>query len=232
MHLGLFSRRERWGLSVRGWLLFVGLAIATCFGVIVTIHPFLSITERSPAHLLVVEGWVHDHAIRAAKDEFQAGGYQDVFTTGGPVHGVGAYVNVYSTAASIAAQRLKRDGVPAERVHMAPARKSDRDRTFASAIALRDWMHAHHFTVTKINVITEDVHARRTRLLFQKAFGPDVSVGIIAVPNPDYDANHWWRYSEGVRDVLSETISYAYARFLFHPSPTPFAAEASLPSDS
>jgi hypothetical protein len=36
---------------------------------------------------------------------------------------------------------------------------------------------------------------------------------VIAVANPDYDARHWWRYSEGVRDVISEGIAYLYAKF-------------------
>jgi hypothetical protein len=37
------------------------------------------------------------------------------------------------------------------------------------------------------------------------------------VPNPDYDAKHWWQYSEGVRDVLSEGVAYLYAKFFFWP---------------
>jgi uncharacterized SAM-binding protein YcdF (DUF218 family) len=71
--------------------------------------------------------------------------------------------------------------------------------------------------VPGINIVTEDLHARRTRLLFQKAFGKDVQVGIIAVPNVDYPANHWWHYSEGVMDVVNELAAYLYARLLFFP---------------
>jgi hypothetical protein len=66
-------------------------------------------------------------------------------------------------------------------------------------------------------VVKEDAHARRTRLLFPKALGPDVEVGIIAVQTPDYDPKRWWRYSEGVRDVIGESIAYVYARFFFWP---------------
>jgi hypothetical protein len=69
--------------------------------------------------------------------------------------------------------------------------------------------------------MTEDAHARRTRLLFQKALGNDVRVGIISIPNPDYDAKHWWRYSEGVREVIGEGIAYAYAKVFFYPSEPP-----------
>ena len=38
-------------------------------------------------------------------------------------------------------------------------------------------------------------------------------LGVIAVPDPDYDARHWWRYSEGVKDVISEGAAYLYAKF-------------------
>jgi hypothetical protein len=72
--------------------------------------------------------------------------------------------------------------------------------------------------VHSLNIVTEGVHARRTRLLFQKAFGENAAIGIIAVPNPDYDPKQWWRYSEGVREVVGETVAYLYAKLLFHPS--------------
>jgi hypothetical protein len=46
------------------------------------------------------------------------------------------------------------------------------------------------------------------------------------VQNPDYDPKHWWRYSEGVREILGETIAYMYAEFLFRPEkPAGKAAE-------
>jgi len=61
-------------------------------------------------------------------------------------------------------------------------------------------------------------HARRSRLLFQKAFGKEVKVGVISVEDRDYDPAHWWRSSEGVREVLGEAIAYFYAKFFFSPS--------------
>src|SRR4030095_10499040 len=96
-----------------------------------------------------------------------------------------------------------------------------RDRTYSSAVALRDWFREHDFRTRSINILTEDVHARRTRLLFGKAFGPNVSVGVIAVPNPDYDAKRWWGYREGVEQVIGESIAYIYAKFFFYPSASP-----------
>jgi hypothetical protein len=42
-------------------------------------------------------------------------------------------------------------------------------------------------------------------------------VGIIAVANPDYNPTQWWRYSDGVREVIGESIAYIYAKFFFYP---------------
>lgn len=181
------------------------------------VHPFLSPTTRVQSPFLVVEGWVHEFAIQAALVEFQQGHYRNVLTTGGPVAGLGHYVNDYQTSASVAAGRLRAEGLAAESIQMVPSRIMSRDRTYGSALALRDWLRTRHPEVRQLNVLTEAAHARRTRLLFQKALGADFTVGIIAVPNPDYDARRWWRYSEGVREVLGETIAYLYARFLFYP---------------
>jgi len=63
--------------------------------------------------------------------------------------------------------------------------------------------------------VTEGTHARRTRLLFKRALGPDVAVGVIAIPSPDFDAKHWWQYSQGVEEVVQEGIGYLYARCFF-----------------
>jgi|SRR5215471_3260944 len=215
--LGLFSRKERWGFSWKGRLLILLLLIglATCF--FYDLHPFLAVTRRVDSDVLVVEGWVHQYAVRAAINEFNAGHYQRLFTTGGPIVGMGGYTNDYNTSASVCAGRLKAEGFSPDLIQMVPSRVSDRDRTYSAARALRDWFSDHHATVQGINVVTEDVHARRSRLLFQQAFGAEVKVGIIAIPNPDYDAKQWWRYSEGVRDVISETVAYLYAKLFFWP---------------
>jgi len=113
-------------------------------------------------------------------------------------------------------------------LQMVPSRVMDRDRTYGSAVALRNWFRDHNMGVSGIDVVTEDVHARRTRLLFQKALGKDVQVGIIAVPNVDYPANRWWHYSQGLKDVVSEFAAYLYARLFFWPTPEGYAEVKSL----
>jgi hypothetical protein len=214
---GIFVRKERWGLSWRGrlgtaaFILFAGILI------LLEIHPFLAVTHREDSKILVVEGWVHQFVIDAAVKEFKTGHYDRVFVTGGPVIGTGGYSNDYNTEASVGADLLRTAGIPDKCLQMVPSRVWNRNRTYYSAVALRDWFSSHNLQVTNMNVLTEESHARRTWLLFSEAFGKDARVGIISIPNPDFDATHWWRYSDGVRDTSAEALAYIYAKFFFWP---------------
>jgi uncharacterized SAM-binding protein YcdF (DUF218 family) len=214
---GIIRLKERWGLSWYGRLFVISLLLLAIYAVVVNVHPFLAVTDRVDTKILVVEGWMDEYTMRASADEFKTGGYEHIIATGGPLPGSGGYTDDYSTFASVGARRLKAAGVADELVQMVPSHVIDRDRTYSSAIALRRWLGDHNMAFRSINVVTEDVHARRTRLLFQEALGGTVQVGVIAVPNPDYDAGHWWRYSEGVREVIGEAIAYTYARAFFWP---------------
>jgi uncharacterized SAM-binding protein YcdF (DUF218 family) len=215
---GLLVRQYRWGLS--RWARFFLLVVLLTLGVIMflNVDAFLAPTQRVDTDILVVEGWVHPYAIRASAAELQNHSYHHVFTTGGPVVGNGGYINDYQTAASVGADLLKKAGVPAEIIQMVPSHVMGRDRTYSSAIALREWLREHDMQVRSLNIVTEGAHARRTRLLFEKALGSNVAIGVIAVPSPDFDARQWWRYSEGVEEVVTEGVAYLYAKFFFLPS--------------
>jgi len=45
-----------------------------------------------------------------------------------------------------------------------------------------------------------------------------MKVGVIAMDERLYDPVHWWRSSEGMRQVLFEGLAYVYALCFFHPS--------------
>jgi uncharacterized SAM-binding protein YcdF (DUF218 family) len=215
---GMVELKQRWSLSLRAWCLVAGIVVIVPLLFFWQAYSFLAVTHRVNADVLVVEGWVNEHAIDVALREFQSNHYQRVFTTGGPVPGHGRYINDFYTGASVGADLLKKAGIPDESLEMVPSRIVARERTYSSAVALRDWFRNHNLQIHSFNVLTEDCHARRTRLLYQKAFGEKFVVGIIAVSNPDYDSKDWWRYSDGVREVLGESIAYVYAKFIFYPS--------------
>lgn len=115
------------------------------------------------------------------------------------------------------ATKLRRLGMPDDLVQPVTCWEGQNDRTYHSALALKKWFRESGLHPNSIDVVTQGPHARRTRLLFQLTFGNEVRVGIIGVRDTDYDPVHWWRSSEGVRDVIDEWIAYLYARFLFSP---------------
>lgn len=221
---GMFTRKPRWAISLKGWLVLLLAAGLAGWLVVSNIYGFLALNKPVPSNLLVVEGWVHDYAIRRGVEEYRTGKYDGVFATGGPVGGTGAYTSDYKTSAHVGAGLLLSSGLPPEALVMVPSRITDRDRTYGAALALKQYFLEQGTYVKSLNIVTENVHARRTRMLYQAAFGPDVQIGIIAARNPDYDPRRWWACSHGVRDVMSETISYLYAKILFRPDAAATAA--------
>ena len=89
---GILTRKERWGLSWRGWLLVTSAGLAAAYFTFLNIHPFLAVTHRVNTNVLVVEGWIQRYAIREGAEEFKNGSYERIFTTGGPENGNGGYV--------------------------------------------------------------------------------------------------------------------------------------------
>ncbi len=112
-------------------------------------------------------------------------------------------------------------GVPAGRTHVIMSLATRRDRTYHAARVSRRWLAEAGAAASSVNVATMGPHARRSRLLYQRAFGSHVRVGVIALAEQTYDPDHWWRYSSGIRDVVSESLGYLYARLLFRPLDQP-----------
>ena len=184
------------------------------------IHPFLALDQPVAADILVVEGWVPNYALKRGLDLSVEQKSRYLLLTGGTVRGE-VDPEPGETYARMGMQRLERIGGDLAHVRMVPSPEllpePVRDRTYASAIAVKAWLKEQGVSVQSINVLTMGAHARRSRLLFQKAFGPEVEIGVIAIPDREYDPHAWWRYSEGVKEVLSEGAAYLYARILFHP---------------
>lgn len=195
----------------RGALLGLAACAALTAGFIGNLYPFLAVTARADTDTLVVEGWIPDFALRAGLEEFRRGGYRELISTGGPIE-TGELLIAYGSHAHVGRATLEKLGAPPAALHAVPAPKVRRDRTYVSAVALRDWFRQRGPIPTAINIVTTDVHARRTRLLFENAFGPATRIGVIAVPDERFDGARWWRSSQGVRTVMEETIGYIYAR--------------------
>jgi uncharacterized SAM-binding protein YcdF (DUF218 family) len=213
---GLLRRRQCLVPTLRGGLVLVLLLGAVALVGMLGIGPFLAVTDSAPGGVMVVEGWVPDYIVKAAIAEFKQNHYDKLYVTGIPLL-QGAPLSEYKNYAQLGAATLVKLGMSTNDVQAVPTGRTRRDRTYAMALSLKQWLREHGMAVTKVNLITSGPHARRSRLMFEKALGKGVTVGVIAVPAEDYDERHWWHYSQGVRAIISEALAYAYARLLFYP---------------
>lgn len=129
----------------------------------------------------------------------------------------------HRSEADQAAEVLRSAGVPEQLLTTVAAPPTDYDRTYAAAVAVRDWLAQQPGGIPPaLNVLSESAHARRSRLLYQKAFGGAVQVGVIAAPRDGVRADSWWKQSSSRNFTLAQIAKYVYARLFFWPdSPAP-----------
>ena len=181
------------------------------------IFPFLAQNDSIRCDLLVVEGWVPDYSLQDVKAEFEDGGYNLLVITGPPIL-KGEPFAEFKTFPEFTKAILLKKGWDEHKVVAIPSGEAVRDRTYASALALKRWISDSKRNVQRINIYSMGAHARRTRMLFRMAFKDQIEVGVIAGKDLRFDGKHWWRTSEGVRTILDEMIAYLYARLIFSPA--------------
>lgn len=214
---GLLRRQECWRLSPKARLITLLAVVSGLVFVFFGVHPFLAENARVGGDYLVIEGWIPDYALEEGLREFREHPYRGVLTVGCQMT-EGIDIDPGDNYAEAAAKRLERLGLDPVKVQAVPSDEVSRNRTYLSAVALRDWFEKQAIPVKAIDVVTLGTHARRSRLLVDKAFHGTIAVGVIAVVDREYDPSRWWESSEGVREVIGESIAYLYARLLFHPS--------------
>ncbi len=214
--LGLFQRRQCVVPTLRGWLLMLLVAGALAVTVVRGIHPFLAVHDPKPGGVLVVEGWSSEESMRDVINEFKLNHYDAIYSIGGPIEDSSPLAQ-YKTFAEYGAVVLTGLGCDPKVVHAIPTPRVVKDRTYSSAVALKAWLKSKGIPATTVNVYSTGTHARRSRLLFQKAFGDEAQIGVVASENREFDPRRWWTSSVGFRNVTSEAIAYCYARCLFHP---------------
>ena len=212
----LTTIRERRVLTPVGWA-----ALSIAFGfvlvlIILFVHPFLAPTKPVGGDILVVEGWLPDYALEKVKERFQQGSYQLLVTTGAKID-VGYHLSEYKTWAELAASTLKNLDFPEDKIMTAPAHKNfKKNRTYHSILAVQRRLNKEGFNEASIDMVSLGAHARRSWFLSEKIFS-SVNVGVIAISPNEYDVSRWWLSSEGVRNVISESIAYLYVLFIFSP---------------
>jgi hypothetical protein len=208
----LFRRRTVWLPTLLGWIcllfLFGGLGVLWW----VNAESLLSPTERLPAEVLVVEGWIGKQGVLAGGEEFRRGGYRYAITTGGTV---GERWNEPGwTYAETARRELIAAGLPKDEVLAARPLETANARTFQAAAAAWRTLDAAGIRPQAVDVFTLGPHARRSRLVFAKIFGGQARVGVVAWEPAEYTEVPWWRSSERVRETFAETGAYLFEALL------------------
>lgn len=211
---GLLRRRMSVRLTLRGWLALLFTVAAVGLAAACGLNRFLAVQAPVRGGVLVVEGWVTDMVLGEAAGEFQRGGYVVWCVTGEPLDKGGA-LKEYRDYATLTVAVYEQNGGTPGVLHAVTWEAVQRDRTYASALALKAWLEARGLPTDRVNVVTKGMHARRSRLLYEKAFGPGTRVGVIAVHEGDFDPLQWWKTSGGFRSVVDESVAYLYARCFF-----------------
>ncbi|HWI09959.1 MAG TPA: hypothetical protein VNU48_01375 [Burkholderiaceae bacterium] len=226
----LFRRREVWLPTMAGWLLIVAAALLLVGALAVRAYDLLA--PQKPAHghggegarTLVVEGWLTRAELQQAAALLREGHYQRVLTTGGPIP---AEIDAggWQTFAQRAAELLRAEGVAGVPVIAVPAPASMQERSYLSAVMVRDWARRSGAPLVAIDLYSAGTHARRSWLLYRMALGDAVEVGVLAARPTDHDARRWWTNSEGVKTTIGETLSLTWTRCCFWPGAPGSSAE-------
>ena len=219
----LFQRRQVWLPTLWGWLVLLIFGAAAAVVTASGANGFLALNEPAVAkdgtgsRILVVEGWLSETDLDQAVAAFRRGRYERVLTTGGPVESWGDS-HAWKSFAERAAIYLKDHGLADVAVVAVPAPKTAQDRTFVSAVMVREWAQRSGVGLDVIDLFTAGVHARRSRLVYRMALGSHVQVGVLSSWPREFDPEHWWTSSSGTKLVIGETLSLIWTKCCFWPA--------------
>lgn len=213
----LASKRERWGLTIYGWLLIMVTIVAIVVTYVKTIVPFLSVEDTIDAEVLVVEGYIPDYSYPDIIRIFHKNHYE-LIVTSGVSFDQGFYISGVKSSAELIRKSLIRLGFDSTKVVAVPVPPDVyKDRTWHSAFYSYHYLRKNHPEVHSINIVSLGPHSRRSKYLFEMVYEPEIRVGNIVMPHHSITANDWYKSSRGFKSVLDETISYIYAKLFFWP---------------
>ncbi|MCF8229218.1 MAG: DUF1684 domain-containing protein [Bacteroidales bacterium] len=212
--------KERKGRRLTWFARFIILAIIVFvfFMLLKQLNAYLCISKPLASNTLVVEGWLPDYSLQEMMDFVQSNKVQTIILTGVPIER-GYYLTEYKTYADIAIASLAAMGYDTSGIiKINLPRNILRDRTYTTALALKEEIGAGKLKIKDFNIFTLGCHARRSYLLFKTAFKDDLSIGVISAKDESYNYNQWMQSSRGFRTVLNEGIACLYASLFFDPN--------------
>jgi hypothetical protein len=219
----LFRRRHVWLPTVWGAVVLLGALAVIAAALVASAPAYLAVTEPARgadgngARVLIVEGWMEDRELDQAVALFRSGRYERIVTTGGPLETWVGTQAPWKDFAERGALYLAAHGLADATIDAVPAPATAQDRTFLSAVVVREWAARQRIRLDAVDLLSPGVHARRSRMMFRAAFGPGVEVGVIAAQPTFYEPQRWWKTSAGAKLVLGESISLAWTACCFWP---------------
>jgi len=205
----LFKKHQLPLPTAVGWFCIIVCLILAIIIPVATIHPFLAITRTAKINTLIVEGWLPDYCLVKVYDLYRNENVKKIYVTGGPLEH-GSYLQEYKTFAALGAATLRDLGVADSIIQEIPAPYVKKDRTLTSARTLHSWLNENTVPMTDATIVTLGIHSRRSLTLFKRVFRNQCQLGVLSIENRDYDPGRWFVSSEGLKMVITETISYCY----------------------
>ncbi|OVE73415.1 hypothetical protein BVX93_01720 [bacterium B13(2017)] len=199
-------------IKIKIYIILVSIFLSLSLIVFFNIHDFLSVNKPIKADVMIVDRCFPVDKLKIINEDFIKCNYQIIITTGKPVKN-----KHYKTHAEHVRNELIKLGLDEEHIKDIPTALVEKDRTYTSAVKIKDWMDNSNIASKTINIYSYGVHSRRSLYLYQKAFGSNYNIGIISLENDRYNLKRWWKSSIGVRTIIDETIAFLYAVFLFRP---------------
>jgi uncharacterized SAM-binding protein YcdF (DUF218 family) len=211
----LFRRRSLVLPTLLGWALILAVLVLVVGMLFRNMAVFLTVNEPVGADYLVIEAWMDKEELDQGLEYFEANDFKKVVLVGGPIsndfHGID--VNYAERAAAY----LLTQDLPESKTAIVGAPYSVQSRTYLNAVMVREWFVQQGISITRLDVFSSGVHTRRSRDLYQQAFGDQVAIGIVASQPINFDPAHWWESSANGKGVAVEFANWVLTQCCFHP---------------
>jgi len=213
----IFKKKERWSTTWLGKVLILTLFIVLAWLFVKYSYSFLAQNSPVNSEIIILEGFLPNFAIEESMKIFNDGNYKLMIISGKKMI-KGASLVPYENDGLYTAAILAKMGFDSTLIKVIGL-KNDvmKDRTYASATAITDWMSQNGLNPETVNVISLGCHSRRSRLLFEKVFKDEIKIGIISVQDIGYDPEVWWKSSYGFKTILNEVFALTYTYLFFRP---------------
>ena len=194
----------KWGYFIPPFLL------AMLFG----LHPFLALNRPVEAKVMVIEGWIPEESLKFAASLFKADHYDLIITNGGDVR-LNNPENFYNTYAEMAQNKLMQMGINGNQIIAVRTLKINRSKSYSYARSTVAWLLKNMRATKAVNILTLGAHARKSYVLYKKAAGKALEIGIISAPPVKYDPTFWYFSTYGIGFVLKNFFGYLGALAIY-----------------